>query len=111
METIVKLNSSRAGRDKLFRTLQYCLKAINSRPYLASEESRNLEKTLASFRKLLRLGTFIDVLHSARQSVHHSDLFTGTILTLSRIALAMYLFGDHLIWLHRHFLFLSTIAL
>ena len=102
METLVKVNSSRGGRDKVFRTLQYCLKAINSRPYLATNETRNLEKTLASFRKLLRLGTFIDVLHGARQSMHHhSSLLTGAILTLSKIANAMYLFGDHLIWIHR----------
>ena len=107
METLVKVNSSRGGRDKVFRTLQYCLKAINSRPYLATNETRNLEKTLASFRKLLRLGTFIDVLHGARQSMHHhSSLLTGAILTLSKIANAMYLFGDHLIWIHRsEFLF------
>ena len=101
METVVKVNSSRQGRDKVFRTLQYCLKAINSRPYLATNETRNLEKTLASFRKLLRLGTFIDVLHGARQSMHHPSLLTGALVTLSKIALAMYLFGDHLIWLHR----------
>lgn len=102
METLVKVNSSRGGRDKVFRTLQYCLKAINSRPYLATNETRNLEKTLASFRKLLRLGTFIDVLHGARQSMHHhSSLLTGAILTLSKTANAMYLFGDHLIWIHR----------
>ena len=105
METIVKLNSSRGGRDKVFRTLQYCLKAINSRPYLATVETRNLEKTLASFRKLLRLGTFIDVLHGARQSMHHPSLLTGALVTLSKIALAMYLFGDHLIWLHRFEIF------
>ena len=101
METVVKVNSSRQGRDKVFRTLQYCLKAINSRPYLATNETRNLEKTLASFRKLLRLGTFIDVLHGARQSMHHPSLLTGAIVTLSKIANAMYLLGDHLIWIHR----------
>lgn len=102
METVVKVNSSRQGRDKVFRTLQYCLKAINSRPYLATNETRNLEKTLASFRKLLRLGTFIDVLHGARQSMHHPSLLTGAIVTLSKIANAMYLLGDHLIWIHRN---------
>ena len=75
MEALVKLNSSRVGRDKIFRTAQYILKAVNSRP-LANEVSRDLERTLASFRKLLRLGTFIDVLISARQSIHHPDLFT-----------------------------------
>lgn len=76
MDTLIKLNSSRVGRDKIFRTLQYGLRAINSRPYLATNESRDLEKTLASFRKLLRLGTFIDVLQSARQSIHFEDFFT-----------------------------------
>ena len=102
METLIQLNTTRNGRDKVFRTLQYALKAINgSLPYLASEKSRDLEKTLASFRKLLRLGTFIDALHGARQSIHHADLLHGSLITLSRIANAMYLLGDHIIWLHK----------
>ena len=102
METLIQLNTTRNGRDKVFRTLQYALKAINgSLPYLASEKSRDLEKTLASFRKLLRLGTFIDALNGARQSIHHADLLHGSLITLSRIANAMYLLGDHIVWLHR----------
>ena len=101
MDTLIKLNSTRVGRDKIFRTLQYALRAINSQPYLATSESRDLEKTLASFRKLLRLGTFIDVLLSARQSIQCEDVFTRVTVTLSRIASAMFLLGDHLIWLHR----------
>ena len=102
MENLIQLNTTRNGRDKVFRTLQYALKAINgSLPYLASEKSRDLEKTLASFRKLLRLGTFIDALHGARQSIHHADLLHGSLITLSRIANAMYLLGDHIVWLHK----------
>ena len=102
METLIQLNTTRNGRDKVFRTLQYALKAINgSLPYLASEKSRDLEKTLASFRKLLRMGTFIDALHGARQSIHHADLLHGSLITLSRIANAMYLLGDHIVWLHK----------
>ena len=102
MDTLIKLNSTRVGRDKIFRTLQYALRAINSRPYLATDESRDLEKTLASFRKLLRLGTFIDVLQSAKQSIHHPDFFTRILVTLAKIANAMFLLGDHVIWLHRN---------
>ena len=102
MDTLIKLNSTRVGRDKIFRTLQYALRAINSRPYLATDESRDLEKTLASFRKLLRLGTFIDVLQSAKQSIHHPDFFTRILVTLGKIANAMFLLGDHVIWLHRN---------
>ena len=102
MDTLIKLNSTRVGRDKIFRTLQYALRAINSRPYLATDESRDLEKTLASFRKLLRLGTFIDVLQSAKQSIHHADFYTRILVTLARIANAMFLLGDHMVWLHRN---------
>jgi peroxin-11B len=102
MDVVVKLNSSRGGRDKIFRTLQYGLRAVNSQPYLASNESKDLETTLASFRKLLRLGTFIDVLHGARQTIHHPDVFTRLTLTLSRIANALFLLGDHVIWLHKN---------
>ena len=84
MDTLIKLNSTRVGRDKIFRTLQYALRAINSRPYLATDDSKDLEKTLASFRKLLRLGTFIDVLQSAKQSIHHPDFCTRILVTLAR---------------------------
>ena len=102
MDTLIKLNSSRVGRDKIFRTLFYALKAINSRPYLATPELRQLEATLASFRKLLRLGTFMDVLQSSRQSIHLQDVFNRIVITLAKIANAMFLFGDHVIWLHRN---------
>ena len=84
MDTLIKLNSTRVGRDKIFRTLQYALRAINSRPYLATDDSKDLEKTLASFRKLLRLGTFIDALQSAKQSIHHPDFCTRILVTLAR---------------------------
>ena len=86
-DIIVQLNTTRNGRDKIFRTLQYALKAINNYPYLASEKSRDLEKTLASFRKLLRFGTFFDAILSARASIHSTDLLHGTLITLARVTI------------------------
>jgi len=99
LETLIKLNSSRVGHDKLVRTLQYACKLIAaSQDY--PEAIQKLEATLRSARKLMRLGTSIDALYSSTLSIHHPDLLIRFTTTLSRIASAMFLFGDHLIWLH-----------
>ena len=98
LETLIKLNSSRVGHDKLVRSIQYACKLIaatQSNPQL----TKNLENTLRSARKLLRLGTAIDALYSSSLSIGHPDLVIRLTVTLSRIASAMFLFGDHLVWL------------
>lgn len=98
LETLIKLNSSRVGHDKLVRSIQYACKLIaasQSNP----QSTKNLENTLRSARKLLRLGTAIDALYSSTISIGHPDLVIRLTVTLSRIASAMFLFGDHLVWL------------
>lgn len=98
LETLIKLNSSRVGHDKLVRSIQYACKLIaatQSNP----QATKNLESTLRSARKLLRLGTSIDALYSSTISIGHPDLVIRLTVTLSRIASAMFLFGDHLVWL------------
>ena len=97
LETLIKLNSSRAGHDKILRTLQYSCRLI-----LASgSQTEQLSSILAhigSSRKFLRLGTCVDALYSSFSSVSNPDPVVRFLVTLSRIAGAMFLFSDHLIW-------------
>ena len=102
METLVRLNGQRAGRDKLFRTAQFALKLVNSlnKAHLIGLDpnvASNLEKTVSEFRKLLRLGTFFDSLYSIRGVGNIADPTVKTLTTVSRFALAGFLFNDHLI--------------
>ena len=66
MDSLVTLNNSRSGRDKVFRVSQYALKVINDFSASSSNGSKQLEKNLASFRKLLRFGTFVDTLYGIK---------------------------------------------
>jgi len=99
LETLIKLNSSRVGHDKLVRTIQYACKLIAA-SQASPKATQSLESTLRSARKLLRLGTSIDTLYSSVLSIQHPDLVIRLTVTLSRISSGMFLFGDHLIWLH-----------
>ena len=98
LETLIKLNSSRVGHDKMVRSIQYACKLISATQN-DPQATKNLESTLRSARKLLRLGTSIDALYSSTLSIQHPDLVIRLTVTLSRIASAMFLFGDHLVWL------------
>ncbi len=109
MDTFVKLNGSRSGRDKIFRTVQYALKIINNVKFvdLATAKTKDLEKILGSFRKLLRFGTSLDALYAAKQSLSRSvktSVDPGNDFTdvMAKIANALYLFGDHVVWLHQN---------
>ena len=56
-----------------------------------------LEKTLASFRKLLRLGTCVDTAYGVRETLKHADPVVRWTATLRRLSLALYLYYDHLV--------------
>ncbi|XP_063225311.1 peroxisomal membrane protein 11B [Bacillus rossius redtenbacheri] len=107
MDVIIKLNSQTAGRDKLVRLLQYASKAawhflqqkeVNRR---SVDKLKSLEYTFSSFRKLLRLGRFLDTLYSALVSVHYEDLVVRATCTLSKIAHALFLLADNMLWVGR----------
>ncbi len=51
------------------------------------------------FRKLLRLGTFLDTLYGIRRTLGLSDPVLRLLTTLTRLALTGYLFNDHLVLL------------
>ena len=56
-----------------------------------------LEKSLASFRKLLRLGTCFDTGYGIRETITHADPVVRWTSTLRRVSLALYLYYDHLV--------------
>ena len=67
-----------------------------------STQYDNLASMIGATRKFLRLGTCVDALYSSFTTVPHPDSFVRMTVTLSRIANTMYLFCDHLIFLHNN---------
>ncbi|XP_017891446.1 peroxisomal membrane protein 11B [Ceratina calcarata] len=107
MDIIVKLNEQSAGRDKIIRLLQYGSRAywyyaqnIHCTQHSA-EVLRSLEYTFSSFRKLLRLGRCLDSLYSALKVMKYPDVVIKITLAISKIAHALFLLADHIIWIGR----------
>lgn len=107
MDVIVKLNSQTAGRDKIVRLLQYASKAAwhymqqKQLSRQSIDQLKSLEYTFSSFRKLLRLGRFLDMLYGAFSSIHYPDVTVRITCTLSKIANALFLLADHILWIGR----------
>ncbi|KAF4525493.1 hypothetical protein B566_EDAN002353 [Ephemera danica] len=107
MEIVVKLNNQTAGRDKLARLLQYGSRAVwhlleqKNHNRLLVTKLKSLEYNLSTFRKLLRLGRFLDVLYGALSTMKHCDATIRITLTLAKISHAVFLLTDHLLWLGR----------
>ncbi|KAG8234291.1 hypothetical protein J437_LFUL015016 [Ladona fulva] len=107
MELIIRLNNQSSGRDKIARLLQYGSKAtchyLQDRPLdrPTIEKLQNLEYSFSAFRRLLRLGRFLDTLYGALSTIHHSDIIVRITVTLSRISSALSLLADHILWVGR----------
>ncbi|XP_012264050.2 peroxisomal membrane protein 11B [Athalia rosae] len=107
MDTILKLNNQTAGRDKVIRLLQYGSRASwyfcqnGERTRQSIDILKSLEYTFSSFRKLLRLGRCLDLLYSALSAMKYPNLVVRVTLTLSKIASALFLLADHIIWVGR----------
>lgn len=50
---------------------------------------------------VLRFGKCIDLLYAAQRTIHNVNVTHRLTLTLSKIAQALYLYADHIIWLSR----------
>ncbi|KAK9305239.1 hypothetical protein QLX08_003673 [Tetragonisca angustula] len=107
MDIVIKLNEQTVGRDRIIRLLQYGSRAywyygqnIRSTQHSA-EVLRSLEYTFSSFRKLLRLGRCLDSLYFALKMMKYPDVTIRVSLTLSKIANALFLLADHIIWIGR----------
>lgn len=111
MDIVIKLNEQTVGRDKIIRLLQYGSRAYwyhaqnIRRTQHSAEILRSLEYTFSSFRKLLRLGRCLDSLYSASKMMKYPDVTIRVTLTLSKIANALFLLADHIIWIGRVGLF------
>ncbi|GFR12778.1 peroxisomal membrane protein 11B [Trichonephila clavata] len=107
MDKIIKFNNQSAGRDKLFRLLQYSSRFIwASLENKTSKEDllkqlKDLEYTLSTGRKLYRFGRGVDTLYAALSSLHLRDPALRYTITFSKINMALYLLTDHIIWLGR----------
>ncbi|VVC24737.1 Hypothetical protein CINCED_3A014722 [Cinara cedri] len=108
MDAFVDLNNKTAGRDRIARFVQYGSKTawhyMEKKDFNTEsvEKFKNLEQSLATFRKLLRFGRFTDSLHAALLTVNHPDIIIKYCVTFSKIAHSLYLLCDHFIWLNRN---------
>lgn len=107
MDIILKVNNQSVGRDKLARLLQYTSRLLwhqlelrNANKY-SVDRIKNLEITFSSFRKILRLGRCIDIFYTALNSIHIEDRFLRLTISISKIAQALFLYADHIVWLTR----------
>ncbi|CAG0914628.1 unnamed protein product [Notodromas monacha] len=129
MDSYLKLSSSCAGRDKIFRfverlashealshvfsialsrLLQYSSKflgaALNNGRW-SNEKAVNqiklLESAMSLLRKGLRLGKSLDVLQGAVGTMRLRDPAVRTTTTVSRIQQALYLLADNVLWANR----------
>lgn len=50
---------------------------------------------------MLRFGKCIDSLYAAQHTVHHTNVILRLTLTLSKLAQALFLYADHIVWLSR----------
>ncbi|CAH0713214.1 unnamed protein product, partial [Brenthis ino] len=105
MDIVIKVNNQSNGRDKLARLFQYTsrllwhqLESRNANKY-SIDRIKSLENTLSSFRKVLRLGRCIDICYLALNTMNIEDTFLRLSLTVSKIAHALYLYADHIVWL------------
>lgn len=107
MDLYIKLNAQAGGRDKIIRLLQYLSRTLwdflqkHGQNQEVIDKLKSLEFTFSSFRKLLRLGKCIDVFYSSLSTIHYPDLTIRITLTLSKLATALFLFADHIIWFAR----------
>ncbi|XP_055311873.1 peroxisomal membrane protein 11B [Sitodiplosis mosellana] len=107
LDKLVRLNTQSDGRDKVARLIQYACRALwdgmRVRPWNSEliDKLKTLEYLLSSFRKLLRFGKCIDLMYAAQRTIHHTNVTIRLTLTLSKIAQALYLYADHILWLSR----------
>ncbi|XP_047503696.1 peroxisomal membrane protein 11B [Pieris napi] len=107
MDVLLNVNNQSNGRDKLARLVQYASRLVwhqlekkHANKY-SIERIKGLENNLSSFRKVLRLGRCIDISYAALNTIHIQDPFLRISLTVSKIAHALFLYADHIVWLTR----------
>ena len=62
---------------------------------------KQLEDALVTTRKALQLGRFVDMIYSARESMRLNNDVHRITLTMSKIATALFIMVDNLLWFSR----------
>jgi len=110
LDEIVRFTSRTAGRDKLYRTVQYASRFlawyyINKRRVSGGERSvelfQNLESVMSLTRKGMRLGRFVDYIKSVLESFHIRNKRIGTLFGLIAVCQGLFMFFDNLLLLNR----------
>jgi len=115
MDEFVKFNNQTAGRDKVFRLLQYCSRLVwynldkNGKSPEAVARAKKLDETLGLMRRLLRFGRFFDTLHSALPVMSSvSDQVIRITSAISRISSSCFMAIDHFVCLQKLGVFSPT---
>ncbi|CAG9795606.1 unnamed protein product [Diatraea saccharalis] len=131
MDILIKVNEQSNGRDKIARLFQYTSRLVwhqletrNANKY-SVDRIKTLEVTLSSFRKsksyisrcvhyintcsmmcsfvsVLRLGRCVDMCYVVLNSTLIDDPILRLTLSTSKLAHALFLYADHVVWLARN---------
>ncbi|XP_021961610.1 peroxisomal membrane protein 11B [Folsomia candida] len=108
MDDYIKFNNQTAGRDKIFRLIQYCSRIVwynldkRGMSVNGVQKAKKLDETLGLMRRLLRFGRVFDTLHSALPVMSTiDDQVIRLTSALSRISSACFMAIDHIVCLHK----------
>lgn len=101
------INSSTAGRDSVFRLVQYSGRLLHSMleerkcSIDAINRCKNVESSFSLARKFLRLFRMLEMLDKAVGSLSIPDALVRTTTSFSYINTCLYYLTDHVVWFGR----------
>ncbi|CAF3930012.1 unnamed protein product [Rotaria magnacalcarata] len=110
LDEVIRFTSRTAGRDKIYRTVQYASRFlawyyIKKRRVVNGERLveifQNLESVMSLTRKGMRLGRFVDYVKSVLESFHIRNKRIGTLFGLIAVCQGLFMLFDNLLLLHR----------
>lgn len=105
MESLITLNNSTNGRDKVLRVIQFASRLVwatlERNGVKDVSRLKSVEESLSTTRKALQLGRFVDFIYAARQTVKLDNQNHRITLTMSRISYALFLVTDNILWAGR----------
>ncbi|CAF1085234.1 unnamed protein product [Adineta ricciae] len=107
LDEIIRFTSRTAGRDKIYRTIQYASRFlawyyIKKRGVANGELFQNIESMMSLTRKGMRLGRFVDYVKSVLESFHIRNKRIGTLFGLIAVCQGLFMFFDNILLLHRY---------
>lgn len=107
MDKYWSYSSNVAGRDKVYRFVQYLSKFLSWYGQRHGDKNdivkmlTQLEKSMSTSRKLFRFGRSLEALRSARRAINLQSYILSLTLTTSHTNKAVFLLIDHYIWMGR----------